>query len=246
LDKKALVKEYTQKRRYFSLDQIVNDLGIGRKLAKDYIFECKRGGRVFDAGRGYYSSVGETFTFPQVSRIEAVRQFIRKQFPEIELVVWDTKMFAPFYHHTQTQHITFVEVEKDLVLDVHQGLYAKFQAVQKERRVRSALASFDVTINPVIVRKLPSRSPHEGTAPALEKVLVDMYVDLDRYNYISQFDYFELWREMIHSYRINIGHLVAYSKRRECSGAILSQLIDNKNSYAIDFCQIINEIGKRL
>lgn len=246
LDKKASVKEYIQKHRYFSLSQIVKDLGIGRKLAKDYVFEFKQGGSVFDAGRGYYSSVAETFIFPQVSRIEAVRQFIKKQFPEIDFVVWDTKIFASFYHHTQTHHITFVEVEKGLVFDVHQSLYAKFQAVQKERRVHGAVEAFDVTLNPIIVRNLPSRSPHEGAVPALEKILVDMFVDLDRYNYIGQFDYLELWREMIHRYRINIGHLIAYSKRRECSGVLLSQIVDNKNSYAIDFCQILNEFGKRL
>ena len=244
MDKKSSLKEYIQKHRYFALSQVVKDLGMERRLAKEYLFELKQAGNVFDAGYGYYSSVAETFTFPKVSRIESVRQFIKKQFPEVECVVWDTKIFAPFYHHTQTHHITFVEVEKDLVFDVHQSLYAKFEAVQQERRVRSALEAFDVTTNPIVVRKLFSRSPHEGAVPALEKILVDMYVDLDRYNYIGQSDYLELWREMIHSYRINIGHLVAYSKRRKCLRTLFLQLVDNKNSYATDFCQILNEIGK--
>ena len=246
MNKKALVKEYAASRRYFSLSQVVKDLGIGRRLAMEYLFELKQGGSIFDAGYGYYSSVAKTFTVPHIRRVESVRLFLKKQFPEAECIVWDTKIFAPFYHHTQTHHITFVEVEKDLVFDVYQSLYAKFQAVQKERRVRSAVEAFDVTINPIVVRKIFSRSPHEGFVPALEKVLVDMYVDLDRYNYIGQFDYFELWREMIHSYRINIGHLVSYSKRRKCLLTIFPQIIDNNNTYATDFCHIIDEIGRSL
>jgi len=46
------------------------------------------------------------------------------------------------------------------------------------------------------------------------------------------------------SYRINIGHLVAYSKRRKCLRALFSQLMGNNNSYATDFCHILDEIGK--
>ena len=116
----------------------------------------------------------------------------------------------------------------------------------KETRTQDFFGRFDVRRDPIVVRSLLSRSPREGCFPSLEKVLVDMLVDLDKYKYIGRFDYFELWRNLIRGYRINIGPLYNYSKRRRCSKALFSELIDNKNSYAIDFCHILREIGKGL
>ena len=78
-----------------------------------------------------------------------------------------------FYRHTQTHHITFVEVEKDVLPSVYDKLYLKFQNVLKEHRSKVFFESFDVTRNPVVVRGLVSRSPRVGHVPALEKILID-------------------------------------------------------------------------
>ena len=178
--------------------------------------------------------------------MEVIRQFLKKNYPLVDFLIWDTKTFAPLYHHTQTHHITFVEVEKDLVFPVHEHLYSKYRGVLKERREKSFFVGFDVTLDPVVVRAIPSRSPREGNTPALEKILVDMYLDIDKYAYIGHSDYFELWRDLVRLYRINIRELIGYSNRRKCSRTLFSQLVDNNNSYAIDFCQLIAKVGKNL
>ena len=246
LNKKELVREYIKKHRYFSLSQIVRDAGFKRKLAKDYLSQLKPEGAVFDAGYGYFSSVSERFIFPHVERADEIKRLIKKEFPEVDFLIWDTKIFAPFYHHTQTHHITFVEVEKEGLFSVHEKLYGKYRNVLKEMRTQDFFGRFDVRRDPIVVRGLLSRSPREDHQPSLVKVLVDMFVDLDKYKYIGRFDYFELWRDLIRSYRINIGALYNYSKRRRCAKVLFSELIDNKNSYAIDFCHILREIGKGL
>jgi hypothetical protein len=246
LNKKELVKSYIKKKRYFSLSQIVEDTGLKRKLAKDYLSQLKIERAVFDAGYGYFSSIPERFVFPRVERVDEIKRFVKNEFPEVDFLVWDTKIFAPFYHHTQTHHITFAEVEKEVLFSVHEKLYGKYRNVLKEARTRDFFERFDVRRDPIVVRGLLSRSPREDHEPSLEKVLVDMLVDLDKYKYIGRFDYFELWRDMIRTYRINIGSLYNYSKRRRCAKTLISELIDNKNSYAIDFCHILKEIGKGL
>ncbi len=246
MNKKELVREYIKNHRYFSLSQIVRDTGLKRKLAKDYLSQLKPAEAVFDAGYGYFSSVSERFVFPRVERVDEIKRFIKKEFPEVGFVIWDTKIFAPFYHHTQTHHITFVEVEKEALFSVHEKLYGEYRNVLKETRTQDFFGRFDVRRDPIVVRGLLSRSPREDHEPSLEKIMVDMFVDIDKYKYIGHFDYFELWRDLIRSYRINIGALYNYSKRRRCSKALFSELIDNKNSYAIDFCHILREIGKGL
>lgn len=246
MTKKELVREYIQKHRYFSLAQIVQDVNLDRKLVKDYLFQLKQENVVFDSGYGFFSTIAEKFPFMSIRRVEVIRQDLKKNYPLVDFLIWDTKIFASLYHHTQTHHITFVEVEKDLVFPIHEYLYGKYRGVLKERRVKSFFEEFDVTLDPVVVRAMPSRSPQEGNTPALEKILVDMYIDMDKYAYIGNSDYFELWRDLIRLYRINIRDLLSYGNRRKCLGSLYPQLTDNKNNYAIDFCHLIAKVGKKL
>ena len=235
-----------KKHRYFSLAQIVKATNLEKKLVKDYLFQMKNEKIVYNAGYGFFSTVAQEFPFEAVRRVETIRQDIRKNYPLVDFLIWDTKIFAPLYHHTQTHHITFVEVEKDIVFPIHEHLYSKYRGVLKEKRIKSFFAEFDVTLDPVVVRAMPSRSPREGNVPTLEKILVDMYLDINKYSYIGHSDYFELWWDLIRLYRINIGELMGYSKRRKCLRKLFPQLIENTNSYAIDFCQLIAEVGRSL
>ena len=95
-----------------------------------------------------------------------------------------------------------------------------------------------------MVRGLVSRPPRTGHIPALEKILIDMLMDLDKYNYIGRSDYIEIWNDLIQRYRIDIRVVHGYSKRRKCSEALFSQLIEIKSSYGIEFCQLLREVGK--
>ncbi len=100
--------------------------------------------------------------------------------------------------------------------------------------------------NPVVVRGLVSRSPRDGHVPVLEKILIDMFMDLEKYNYIGRSDYSEIWRELIQEYRMDIRIIHSYSKRRKCLEGLLSQLVEIKESYGVEFCQLLKEVGKPL
>jgi hypothetical protein len=173
-------------------------------------------------------------------------RFIKKKFPYTDFVIWDTKTLQSFYHHTQTHHITFVEVEKEAVMSVYESLYEKHPNVLKEKQSNAFYKDFDVKRDPIIVRGLITRSPRDRHTPALEKILVDMFMDMDKYNYISLSDYLEIWKDLVRRYRINIGFLHSYSKRRLCRTTLFSQLIKIKDSYSMDFYQILRELGKSL
>lgn len=247
MNKKALVKEYAGKHRYFSLSQIARDTGLDRKILWDYLSQLKAGKVIFDAGYGCYSSVEKVFILPTVARAQDITQFIKKEFPLVaDFVIWDTKALQSFYHHTQTHHITFVEVSKDVLPSVFDKVYLKFQNVLREHRSKVFFESFDVTHDPVIMRGLVSRSPRVGHVPTLEKILIDMFMDLEEYNYIGRMDYLEIWRELIQEYRIDIRLVHGYSKRRKCLEGIFSQLIEIKESYGVEFCQLLREVGKTL
>ena len=247
LNKKEIVREYIKKHRYFSLSQIARDTNLDRKILMDYLFQLKEEKNVFDAGYGCYSSVERSFDLPIINRTQNIIQFIKKEFPFVtDYTVWDTNSLQLFYRHTQSHHITFVDVEKEVASSVYERLYKKFQNVLREQRSKSFFASFDVTRDPVIVRGLISRAPRKSHLPTMEKILIDMLMDLDKYNYIARNDYLEIWRDLIQKYRLDVRIVYSYSKRRNCFETLLSQLADIKNSYGIEICQLLQEIGKSL
>ena len=214
MNKKALVREYAQKHRYFFLFQIARDTGLSKEILWNYLSQLKAEKVIFDAGYGCYSIVAKSFKLPTIEREQDIAQFIKREFPLVtDFVVWDTKALQSFYHHTQTHHITFVEVEKDLLSSVYDKLYLKFKNVLKENRSKAFFKVFDVARNPVVVRGLVSRSPRDGHVPVLEKILIDMFMDLEKYNYIGRSDYLEIWRELIQEYRMDIRIIHSYSKR---------------------------------
>jgi len=245
LNKKALVREYAQKHRYFFLSQIARDAGLSKEILWNYLSQLKAEKVIFDAGYGCYSTVARSFKLPTVEREQDIAQFIKREFPLVtDFVVWDTKVLQSFYHHTQTHHITFVEVAKDVLSSVYDKLYLKFKNVLKENKSKAFFEVFDVARNPVVVRGLVSRSPRDGHVPVLGKILIDMFMDLEKYNYIGRSDYLEIWRELIQEYRVDIRIIHSYSKRRKCLEGLLSQLVEIKESYGIEFCQLLKEVGK--
>jgi len=227
LSKRALVKEYAQKHRYFTLEEVVKVSGISNQLVKNYLQELKQGGIIFSAGRGVYSSVTEEFHLEEKSRVVEIRQLLKKQYPDLDFLAWSTLYFQPYYHHQQTHNITFVEVEADAIRPVADRISRDYRFVMVEKASRVAPKGFDITRDPIVIRLLIKGSPRKGHTPTIEKMLVDLFVIKDKYSTMTDGDYWELWRSIDGLFRINVSALVAYAKSRRYFRDIISQLIDN-------------------
>jgi len=244
LSKRALVKEYAQKHRYFTLEEVVKVSGISNQLAKNYLQELKQSGIIFSAGRGIYSFVKEEFQPQEKSRVVEIRQLLKKQYPDLDFLVWNTLYLQPYYHHQQTHNITFVEVEADAIRPVTDRISRDYRFVTVEKASRVAPKDFNITRDPIVVRLLIKGSPREGHTPTLEKMLVDLFVIKDKYSTMTDSDYWELWRSIDGLFRINVSALIAYAKSRRYFRGIISQLIDNIGLNNITFGAYIRYAGK--
>jgi len=227
LNKRKLVKEFAHKHRYFTLEEVVKATGASNQLAKNYLQELKHTGIVFSAGRGVYSSVAKEFRPVEKSRVVEIRQLLKKQFPYLNFLVWNTLYFQPYYHHQQTHNITFVEVELDAIRSVADMISREYRFVIIEKASRVAPKNFDITRDPIVVKRLIKGSPQEEHMPVLEKMLVDLFVIKNKYATMLDSDYWELWRSIDKLFRVNIGVLISYARTRRYFRDILSQLIDN-------------------
>ena len=106
------------------------------------------------------------------------------------------------------------------------------------------MKGLDITRDPIVVRQLIKGSPHDGHAPTLEKMLVDLYVIKDKYKTMPDGDYWELWRSIDKLFRINIGDMIAYARRRRYLRGINSQLIDNIGLNNVTFGAYIKYVAK--
>lgn len=227
LNKKELVRGYIKKHGYFSLAEVIKETGLSSQVAKNYLLTLKSEGAVFSAGRGVYSSVAKEFRFEEKSRVAEIRQFLKKQYPELDFLIWNTLYFQPYYHHMQTHNITFVEVEADAMRPVADSISRHYRFVTIEKRCRVKPRNFDITRDPIVVKLLIKDSPRKGHTPTLEKMLIDLFVIKDKYSTMPDNDYWELWRSIDDLFRVNVSSLITYAKTRRYFQDLFSQLIDN-------------------
>jgi hypothetical protein len=244
LNKKELVRSYIKKHRYFNLAEVVKETGLSNQVAKNYLYTLKSEGIVFSAGRGVYSSVAQEFHPQEKSRVIEIRQLLKKQFPELDFLIWNTLYFQPYYHHQQTHNITFVEVEADAMRPVADSISRNYRFVMIEKASRVVPKGFDITRDPIVVRLLIKDSPRKGHTPSLEKMLVDLFVVKDKYSTMSDGDYWELWRSIDDFFRVNVSALIAYAQARRYFQDIVSQLIDNVGLNNVTFGSYLKYAGK--
>lgn len=227
MNKKELIKKYAGENKYFSLDGVVARTNLGRQTAVKYLHELKTAKVIYPAGRGIYTTFSEEFKQPQNSRVLNVRRIIRKSFPNLDFLVWNTLCLQTYYHHQQTHGITFVEVESEGVYPVADRLKRDYKQVFVENKSKTAPPGFDITYDPLIVKRLITRSPRNGTAPRLEKMLIDLYIIRDKYATMSEIDYWEMVRAVFSSYRINLSEMVYYAITRRGLHGPLQKIIEN-------------------
>lgn len=244
MNKKELVREYIKKNRYFNLAGVIKETGLSSQVAKNYLHALKADGIIFSAGGGIYSSVAKEFSCPENSRVAQIRRIIKKEFPLLDFIVWNTLCFQGYYHHMQTHNVTFVEVEQDAVQPVADSISRSYRFVSVERKTRTFDANFNIVKDPIIVRSLISRSPRNGHNPCLEKLLVDMFIIKDKYRTMPDADYWELWRQMYSLYRINFGELIDYARRRKNLKALMPQVIDNLKINKVIFGTKVGLVSK--
>lgn len=246
LNKKETVREYIENHKYFSLSQIIKDTNLNKKIVLDYLSQLKQTKSVFEAGHGIYSSIETVFQLSPESRVETLLKHLKRDFPYTDFLIWNTKQLQSLYHHTQQHHITFIEVEKDSVQAFFEKVSKEYRDTIIEKRSKLYYDTFDISRNPVIVRNLISRSLKNKYIPLIEKILVDIFMDINNYKYISISDYWKIWESICLKYRINIGFVYNYSKRRKCFPSIFNKIIDIYSGYGIDLRHLIEESGKNL
>jgi hypothetical protein len=217
---KEKIIDFVSEKKYFTISQVADKFYIDKDLAKVYLYNLKENDRIYNAGYKYYTTIKNEFKLLDNNRVNNIFYLLKKDFPYTEFTIWNTHQLQNLYLHTQQNHITFVDVEKVAKNSFYNRLINYYRSTIREK------SEYDIYQNPVIVRELVSRAPKEKYKPGLAKILVDMYVDLDKHKYISKSEYIDIWNRLLFNYRLEIGTIISYAKRRRCFRSLFENIYD--------------------
>jgi hypothetical protein len=107
---------------YFSTEALAawlrrRKLACPPKTLNRYLHEFRRAGLIYDAGRGWYSSLATPFILDR-EPISSLVQELRRAFPLVEFSCWSTEQVKGAMHHLLSRFVTVINVEADSMQSV--------------------------------------------------------------------------------------------------------------------------------
>ncbi len=158
------------------------------------------------------------------------------KYDDISYCVWETDWLNELTRHQTSKKMLIVEVEKELVESVYFYLKDRikgdifFNPDEKTIEYYVSESAFSV-----VVKKNISRSPTNKVlqgkikinTPAIEKMLVDLYVDSKLFYFFQGSELKNIYENTISNFAVNFTKLLSYAKRRQKENEIKSFLTNN-------------------
>ncbi len=220
----TIEQDLAQKAPYFSIDAVRNWLADQKMhykpdTVKTYLSRQKKAGKIYDAGRGWYSSLAEPYQL-DTAPVEKLVGELKQAFPLLDFACWSTAQLNNLLRHQLAKHVQFAYVERDAMESVadwlrRNGYRPCVNPGKKERK------SFVIEENTVVILPLTTKSPHQDGFAEFGRIVVDCFVDCDDLSIINLPELIDGIRATISSKRIDIAALITYAERR---GADLSKI----------------------
>lgn len=184
-----------------------------------YLSKLKKEGIISSISRGIYELGNGTPIFrPKISRnLKSIYKNIKGEFPYISFCVWDSVWLNDLMRHQPFKHYLVIEVEKD----ASESVFALLTESLKTVFLNPTKKTFDRYIHnaddAVILKNLVSEAPlmeiEHIVSPALEKLLVDMLIDVELFA-AQQNETENIMKNAMDRYLINELKMRRYAIRR--------------------------------
>lgn len=226
----SIIQEVISGKKYFSVGAIKKS---ANKLQRDikpatvnqYLYNMKKAGSLYDAGKGWYSSIPEVF-HSSVKSLEKLASMIHKQYPLLSFSLWSTEQLQPFAHHMMTQYTHFIYANVDAISSISD--YLKEQGYQSYANPQKFEVEkyFQTSPKTVVIRPSITREPIEGHSAKVEKILIDLFIEKDRLLLMDEAEYERVFRNLVLSCRINMARLLEYAERRKIEEALRKNILN--------------------
>lgn len=179
-----------------------------------YLSRQKKAGKIFDAGRGWYSSIAEPYRL-DTAPVEKLGGELKEVFPLLEFACWSTAQLNDLLRHQLAKHVQVTYVERDAIDSVADFLRSNGYTAYANPGKQEIQHSFSIEENTVVVLPLTTKAPHKDGFASIEKVMVDVLADAEDFSIITILEFIEGARKSISFKRVDIATFISYATRRE-------------------------------
>lgn len=221
--------ENTIQSYFKSLNQISREK-LGNLIKKDfpelsegtisvYLSKLKKAGIINNPERGVYSITDKEVFNPEINQnLKKTYNKIHKEFPFVDICVWNTKWLNDLMRHQPFKYYTVIEVEKEAdeqifnaISEWNKNVYFNPDEEILERYISSN--SEEVTIIKNLVTEAPTSKRNKIEIPTLEKILVDIIIDKELFA-AQQGELDIIYSTAFKKYAINTAKMKRYAIRR--------------------------------
>ena len=211
--KKEIEQKAKENRKYFTREEL-RSFGPDRRFntLNRYMVGFNKAGILYGAGRGWYSFVKQPLKLDR-RPVKKVIAMIAKKYPLLSFTVWSTEQLKTFAHHMPTRFVTFVYVDRDATSGIYDFLRDTGYDTWLNPRGSEA-RKFNVGDKTAVIRPAISRECSNGHFAEIEKILVDLFVEVADLNLMDEGEYYRILDHILAAGRINISALLNYARRR--------------------------------
>lgn len=184
-----------------------------------YLSKLKKAGIINNPERGVYSITNKQIFNPEINQnLKKIYNKIHKEFPFIDLCVWNTKWLNDLMRHQPFKNYTIIEVEKEAeeqifnaMTEWNKNVYFNPNEEILERYISSN--SEEVIIVKNLVTEAPTTKNNKIRIPTLEKLLVDIIIDKELFA-AQQGEIEFIYQSAFKKYAINTAKMKRYAIRR--------------------------------
>ena len=226
---KEHIIDYARDRYYFHINDLkryFTEKGIKfrENSLKQQIYLLKKEEFIYSAGRGWYSNIQKEFELNIEPTIKIIKLLIEK-FPLLEFSCWSTEQIKGFFHHLPSQFVTFFYTDKDFLPSVKDFLIENDYNVYLNPHKIEAEKFVELKLQTIILRpSVSSRTSKEKNLTKIEKILVDLYMEMKKISFIDKDEYSKIFSNIILNYRINIAEILDYAHNRKIKDQMLNMI----------------------
>lgn len=218
------IESYFKSNTQLSREKLVSlinkdfpDLSLGTITV--YLSKLKKAGVINNPARGVYSISDKQIFNPEINQnLKKIYNKIHRDFPFIEICVWNTKWLSDLMRHQPFKNFTIIEVDKEAEEQVFNAVseWTKNVYFNPDEEILERYISTnteEVTIIKNLVTEAPTTKNNKIEIPTLEKVLVDILIDRELFA-AQQGELDFIFKSAFDKYEINKAKMKRYAIRR--------------------------------
>jgi len=226
---KGSIIDYAKDKYYFHINDLkryFTEKGIKfrENSLKQQIYLLKKEEFIYSAGRGWYSNIQKEFEL-NIEPTEKIIKLLIEKFSLLEFSCWSTEQLKGFFHHLPSQFVTFIYTDKDFLSTLKDFLTENNYTVYLNPYKVEAEKFVELKTKTIILRpSVSSRVSKENNSAKIEKILVDLFMEMKKISLIDRDEYTKIFSNIILNYRINIAEILDYAHNRKIKDQILNMI----------------------